>query len=79
MLVEKLSWILVFISLLGNVFVIRKSVIGQWLWAFANLGWIGYDIWIGANSQAFLFFIYFLLCLWGIYAWTKDAKKQKEE
>lgn len=79
MLVEKLSWVLVFLSLLGNIFVIRKNVIGQWLWAVSNLGWIAFDIWIGANSQAFLFLIYFLMCVWGIYAWSKDDKQQKQE
>lgn len=79
MILERLSWILVGLSLLGNIFVIRKNVIGQWLWAIANVGWVAYDLWIGANSQAFLFFVYLLLCIWGIYAWTKDDQKQKQE
>lgn len=75
-LIEKATWILVGMSLLGNIFVIRKNVIGQWLWTFANIGWVTYDLWIGANSQAFLFLTYFFLSVWGIYAWTKDAKRE---
>ena len=77
--VEKLSWVLVFLSLLGNIFVIRKNVVGQWLWAVSNLGRIAFDLWIGATSQAFLFLIYFLMCVWGIYVWTKDDKLQTQE
>lgn len=78
-ILEKLSWVLVGMSLLGNIFVIKKKVIGQWLWAIANVGWVAYDLWIGAYSQAFLFFVYLLLCIWGIYAWTRDERLQKNQ
>lgn len=74
---DQLSWLFVFLSLLGNVFVIKKNVIGQWLWAASNLGWIAYDLWIGAHSQAFLFVVYFGMCVWGIIAWTKEAQAVK--
>lgn len=70
---EQLSWVLVFLSLAGNVFVIKKNVLGQWLWAISNTGWIVFDLSIGAYSQAFLFFIYFCMCVWGIIAWSKTA------
>lgn len=68
---EQLSWILVGLSLLGNVFVIKKNVAGQWLWALSNLGWIAFDLYIGAYSQAFLFFVYFGMCVWGIVEWSR--------
>lgn len=73
---ENLSWILVILSLAGNVFVIKKNVLGQWLWALSNLGWISFDLYIGAYSQAFLFVVYFGMCVWGIVAWTKDNKEK---
>lgn len=68
---DNFSWILVALSLLGNVFVIRKNVIGQWLWALSNVGWVSYDLYIGNQSQAFLFAVYFCLCVWGIISWSK--------
>lgn len=71
---EILSWVLVFISLAGNVFVIKKNVVGQWLWAIGNVGWVVYDLSIGAYSQAFLFLVYLGMCIWGIIAWSKEAK-----
>ncbi len=73
---ESLSWILVILSLAGNIFVVKKNVIGQWLWAISNVGWVTYDLYIEAYSQAFLFAVYLGICVWGIIAWTKDSKKE---
>lgn len=75
---EQLSWILVILSLAGNIFVIKKNVLGQWLWATSNIGWIVFDLSIGAYSQAFLFLIYFAMCVWGIIAWSKESKASAE-
>jgi hypothetical protein len=77
MSVESLSWVLVFLSLLGNVFVIKKNVVGQWMWAVSNLGWIGFDIYMEAYSQAFLFAVYFGMCVWGIIAWSKQTAPEQ--
>lgn len=74
---ENLSWVLVAISLAGNYFVIKKNVVGQWLWALGNVGWITFDLAIGAYSQAFLFTVYLGMCVWGIILWSKEAKEQK--
>jgi nicotinamide riboside transporter PnuC len=71
-----LSWILVALSLFGNVLVIKKNVIGQWLWAVSNIGWIAYNFSIHAYSQAFLFSVYFCLCVCGIYEWSKKPKEE---
>lgn len=72
-----LSWILVALSLAGNFFVIKKNVAGQWLWGIANLGWIAFNIYIGAYSQAFLFAVYFGMCVWGIITWSKEARQPR--
>lgn len=74
---SQLSWILVVLSLAGNVFVVKKSVIGQWMWAISNLGWIVFNLSIGAYSAAFLFAVYFVMCIWGIIAWSKEKAPAK--
>lgn len=74
---ELFSWVMVAMSLIGNVFVIKKNVVGQWIWACSNIGWVAYDISIEAYSQAFLFFVYLGLCIWGIYTWSREAKLAK--
>lgn len=76
MQIENLSWVLVAISLVGNYFVIKKNVLGQWLWAVGNLGWIIFDLSFGAYSQAFLFAVYFAMCVWAITLWTKDEARK---
>ena len=76
--VQLFSWTFVALSLLGNVFVIKKNVIGQWIWAVSNIGWVAYDLYIGAYSQAFLFAVYLGLCVWGIMSWTRSAKAEKQ-
>lgn len=70
---ELLSWGLVIISLTGNVFIIKKNVLGQWMWACANIGWIAYNLTLQAYAQAFLFFVYFGMCVWGIMAWSRQS------
>ena len=74
---DALSWGLVALSLLGNYFVIKKNVLGQWLWAFSNVGWVSYNLYLGAYSQAVLFAVYLILCIWGIISWTKSAALSK--
>lgn len=71
------SWILVVLSLTGNVFVVKKSVIGQWMWALANIGWVTFNLSQGIYSQAFLFAVYFAMCVWGIIAWSKAEAPAK--
>jgi nicotinamide riboside transporter PnuC len=72
-----LCWILVAIALAGNVLVIKKSVMGQWFWTVSNTGFVIYDLAIHNYSQAFLFFIYLGMSIWGITLWTKEAAAKK--
>jgi hypothetical protein len=73
--IESLTWILVALSLAGNVFVIKKNITGQWLWAIANIGWISFNLYIEVYSQAFLFAAYLVISIWGIIAWSREDKK----
>ena len=75
---ETLSWFLVAMSLTGNAFVNKKNVLGQWIWATSNLGWVSYNIYIGSYSQATLFGAYLCMCVWGIISWTRDAKAKAQ-
>lgn len=71
---DHLSWVLAGISLIGNYFVIKKNVLGQWIWMVGNIGWIGMDLWKGLEAQAFLFAVYTGMCIWGIILWSREAK-----
>jgi nicotinamide riboside transporter PnuC len=71
------TWVLVALSLAGNVFVIKKNVIGQWMWAVSNVGWVAFNFYHNHVPQASLFAVYFAMCVWGIWSWTKEAKAAK--
>jgi nicotinamide riboside transporter PnuC len=75
---ELFSWGLVAASLVGNIFVVKKHVIGQWLWAAANLGWICFNLTIQAYAQAFLFTVFFAMCVWGIIAWSRGKQDEAQ-
>jgi hypothetical protein len=72
--INQATWILVVLSLAGNVFVVRKDVRGQWIWAVSNTGWIAYNLWLGAIPQAALFSVYLGLCVWGAISWGREAR-----
>ena len=71
------SWILVVLSLIGKPLVIKKRVLGQWIWAVSNIGWVFYNLSIDAYSQAFLFGVYLCLSIWGIIEWSDFSKKEE--
>jgi hypothetical protein len=66
---SKISWIIVGISIMGVLLNIKKNKWGFVCWIISNAAWVVIDYRAGLHSQAFLFFIYFLLAIWGILAW----------
>ena len=70
--VEAFSWLFTFLSLLGYFFVIRKLLIGQWVWAISNIGWVAYHIYKDNPSSACLFAIYLAMNIWGITVWSRE-------
>lgn len=76
--IQDLTWALVVLSLVGNLFVIKKNVIGQWLWAVSNLGWVTFNLYMEIYSQAFLFAVFFGLSIWAIVEWSKTPLAVKQ-
>lgn len=65
---SNLTWILVVLSILGNVFVIYdRKTMGYMTWLVANIGWITYNVYIKEFSQMSLFLVYTLLSILGIF------------
>ena len=72
------TWIITIFSIIGVILNIYKSKYGFVIWIFTNLSWMIYDFYKGIYSQAFLFFIYFILAIFGCVKWIIEEKKQKE-
>ncbi len=81
-----LLWGLTILSLIGTVMNVRKMRCCFYIWAFTNAIWTVHNYSVKEFQQASLFFIYFILALWGIYEWrarkyvlvkevTNDRKK----
>ena len=64
-----ISWTLTIAALIGVVLNIKRKRICFHIWMVTNAGWALVDLSRGIYAQAFLFFIYFLLAIWGIFAW----------
>ncbi len=64
-----IMWIVTIFSILGIVLNIYKRKECFVVWSLTNFIWAMYDWHIGAREQSVLFFVYFLLALWGLYKW----------
>lgn len=69
------TWALMALSVAGTLLVIRRRVLGYYLWVVSNIGWIAVDFHRGVYAQALLFFIYLALSVYGIW----DAKNDSIE
>ena len=72
-----MSWIATACSIGGNVGVIYKKLWGMYVWTIGSAIWIIYAIINSDYAQLFMFIVYTILNLWGIFHWSK--KKESEE
>lgn len=71
MFIEILTWGLTGLSIIGVVLNIKKKTECFVVWLVTNASWTVYDFSIGAYAQSFLFFIYTVLAIYGLYEWRK--------
>lgn len=71
-----LTWIFSIISLLGTILNSNMNKYGNFIWIFTNMFWLIYDFSIGAYAQSLLYFIYFLLAIYGFIKWTMKEKNE---
>lgn len=66
-----ISWILMLLSVIGNVFVNFKSVWGMWIWLIGSLGWVIYAKVKKETALMVLYIVYSILNISGIIIWSK--------
>jgi hypothetical protein len=66
-----LSYIAMILSIVGNLYVNRKMVIGMWLWIFGSILWMIFATYSQTWSQLIMFSIYTILNIEGIIKWNK--------
>jgi len=67
-----MDWIVAILSIIGVILNIYKNKWCFILWAITNFFWVVIDYQQGLYAQAFLFTVYFVLALWGLYRWKKE-------
>jgi len=68
-------WWLTGLSLVGVVLNIKKRRECFILWTLTNGAWCWVDLRAGLHEQAALFFVYFLLAIWGVWEWGRKPKE----
>ena len=64
-----ITWILAVLSLIGNIFNVKKKVICFYIWALGEIFWFSLDFYHGVYGRAFLDSVQFIMCIWGILEW----------
>jgi nicotinamide riboside transporter PnuC len=77
---ENMTWALAGLSIVGVILNIKRSRAGFLLWCATNASWAIIDYRAGLYAQSVLFVVYFILAVWGFYAWKpKDGCFDKEK
>jgi nicotinamide riboside transporter PnuC len=69
---HSITIILTIASLIGVVLNIKRRRECFIVWACTNFNWALIDYHQGIYAQSVLFFIYFLLSLYGLWEWRKE-------
>lgn len=67
-----INWIMAAMALAGTILNIKKQKYGFAFWIVSNGYWCIHNILIQEYAQAFLYFIFFLLAIWGLISWSKN-------
>jgi nicotinamide riboside transporter PnuC len=68
---EILQWFFVIVSIIGTVLNVYKNNYCFVLWAITNFFWVGINFYKHEYAQSFLFLIYFILAILGLWQWRK--------
>ena len=74
-----IPWLVSAAALVGVVLNIRKRRECFAIWTLTNASWCVIDWQHGLFAQAALMSIYCILSLWGLWAWSRDARRQRKE
>jgi len=66
-----MSWLIVVIALVGIVLNVRRKWQGFLFWLISNAWWFWHNLVIGEYAQAVLFFVFWVLSVYGICNWKR--------
>lgn len=72
---EAITIILTIVSIIGVWLNIKKMRACFYLWSATNFSWMIVDFYREIYAQSALFFIYFILAIYGFFAWRPENEK----
>ncbi|HIJ80053.1 MAG: nicotinamide mononucleotide transporter family protein [Desulfobulbaceae bacterium] len=69
------EWILTGLSIVGTLYNLQKRAAGWVIWSISNVGWIVMFSRKGMMAEAFLFSVYLVLSVYGIFKWWRPRPK----
>ena len=72
------TWGIVVFSIIGTIANIKKQKWCFIVWLFTNGAWLFYSLITEQYSRAILDAIYLCLAVYGLYEWTRTAKKKNK-
>ena len=72
-------WLLTGLSLIGVWLNVKKRNSCFLFFIVTNTCWAVYDFSIGAVEQGFLFCVYFLLSVYGLWEWSREKSRHNKE
>ena len=72
------TWAITIASIIGTEANIYKKKWCFIIWLFTNSIWMIIDFKAGLYAQAFLFAIYVLLAVWGLWQWSRESKEENK-
>lgn len=73
------EWLLTSLSLAGTWYNIQKKIAGWLIWSCANIGWVASFASKKMWAESTLFFIYFILSVYGFFRWRRQESQMKAE
>lgn len=77
LIINILSWVASGFSILSNILVAQKKVIGAIIWTFSTLVLFLIALYKKEWSQVFLFGVYDIINLFMWITWSKSDKKER--
>lgn len=74
-----IPWLLAFIAITGLVLNIQKKPSGFVFYTVSNVGWIYVNLKHEIYAQAFLFFVFTILSIYGWFNWKLKGRKITNE
>ncbi len=71
------EWFLTGLSILGTIYNLQKRAAGWVIWTIANFGWIVIFTMKGLMAEAFLFSVYLVLSIYGIFKWWQPRNSKQ--